>query len=225
MTMKQHIVKILSIKHITHDVLQVITEKPENYNFTPGQATHIAINNPDWKDKANPFTFTSIPEDDFLQFSIKIYPEHKGLTNEMLKLHKADELILHNVFGAISYKGEGVFIAGGAGVTPFISIFRNLQSRNEIGKNKLIFANKKKVDIMLEKEFTDLLGENFINILSDEKTEGYPNGQITEDFLKAYVTETTKHVYVCGPPPMMEAVLKQLSNLGVPKDAIIVEAF
>ena len=142
----------------------------------------------------------------------------------MLKLKKADELILHEVFGAISYKGEGVFIAGGAGVTPFISILRDLHEKNIIGNNILIFANKTKADILLEQEFADLLGKNFINILSDEKAEGYANGQITEDFLKAYVNDTTQHVYVCGPPPMMEAVQKQLSSLHVSKKAITVEA-
>jgi len=223
--MKQYIVKILSIKHITHDVLQLVTEKPEDFKFVPGQATHISINKPDWKGKKNPFTFTCLPEDDFLEFCIKTYPAHKGVTNEMLKLKKADELILHEVFGAISYKGEGVFIAGGAGVTPFISIFRDLHAKNKIRSNKLIFANKMKEDIILEKAFTDLLGKNFINILSDEKADGYANGQITEDFLKAYVNDTTEHVYVCGPPPMMEAIEKQLSNLHISKKAIIVEAF
>jgi ferredoxin-NADP reductase len=222
--MKQYIVKILSIKHITHDVLQLVTEKPEEYNFTPGQATEVSINKPDWKGKKNPFTFTCLPENDFLEFSIKTYPEHKGVTNELLKLKKTDELILHDVFGAISYKGEGVFIAGGAGVTPFISIFRDLHAKNKIGNNKLIFANKTKADIILEKEFTDLLGKNFINILSDEKLEGYANGQITEDFLKSFVNDTPLHIYVCGPPPMMEAVEKQLSNLHISKKAITVEA-
>ena len=222
--MKHNIVKILSIKHITHDVLQLVTEKPEEYNFTPGQATEVSINKPEWKGKKNPFTFTCLPEDDFLEFSIKTYPEHKGVTNKLLALKKEDELILHDVFGAISYKGEGVFIAGGAGVTPFISIFRYLHSKNEIGNNKLIFANKTKADIILEKEFTDLLGSNFINILSDEKVEGYAYGQITKDFLKDYINDTIKNVYVCGPPPMMEAVEKQLSNLHVSKKTITVEA-
>jgi len=136
--MKQYFVKIISIKRITHDVLKLVTEKPEEFNFIPGQATHISINKPDWKVKKNPFTFTCIPGDDFLEFTIKTYPEHKGITNELLKLKEDDELILHDVFGSIAYKGEGVFIAGGAGVTPFISIFRDLETRNEIGKNKLI---------------------------------------------------------------------------------------
>jgi len=222
--MKQHLVKIKSIKHITHDVLQIVTEKPEEYNFSPGQATEVSINKPDWKGKKNPFTFTCLPENNYLEFSIKTYPAHKGVTNELLKLKKDDELILHDVFGAISYKGEGVFIAGGAGVTPFISIFRDLHAKNGIGNNKLIFANKTKADILLKQEFTDLLGKNFINILSDEKAEGYANGQITEEFLKTYVNDTTQNVYVCGPPPMMEAVKKQLSNLHISKKTITVEA-
>ncbi|WP_291125164.1 flavodoxin reductase [Flavobacterium sp. UBA6031] len=223
--MKQYFVKIISIKHITHDVLQLVTEKPEEFNFIPGQATHISINEPDWKVKKNPFTMTCLPEDDFLEFIIKTYPEHKGVTNEILKLKEGAELILHDVFGSIAYKGEGVFIAGGAGVTPFISIFRDLQIRNETGKNKLIFANKMKRDIILKNEFEDTLGRNFVNILSDEQVEEYVHGQITEGFLEEYVNHLTKHVYVCGPPPMMEAVLKQLSNLGVPEKAIVVETF
>jgi len=222
--MKQHLVKVKTIRHITPDVLQIVTEKPLQYTFIPGQATDVSINKVDWKEKKNPFTFTCLPNDNFLQFCIKTYPEHKGVTNELLNLKKDDVLILHEVFGEISYKGEGIFIAGGAGITPFISIFRFLNSKNQIANNKLIFANKTKADIILEQEFKELLGDNFINILSGEKAEGYFNGQITEDFLKTYVNDTTQNVYVCGPPPMMEAVLKQLSGLGVNKSAITVEA-
>ena len=223
--MEKHTVKIKSIQHITHDVLKIVVEKPSHYNFNPGQATEVAINKVGWKDKKRPFTFTSLPVNDFLQFTIKTYPEHKGVTNELLQLEKDDELILHDVFGAIAYKGEGVFIAGGAGVTPFISIFRFLQSGNKIGGNKLIFANKTKEDIILAKEFKSLLGNNFINILSDEKTDEYAKGQITESFLKANISDFNQQFYLCGPPPMMEAVQKQLSNLGISKESITVEKF
>ena len=125
--MKPYHVKIKSIKHVTHDVLQIVTEKPENLKFTPGQATEVSINRNGWMDKKRPFTFTPLPVDNFLQFTIKTYPSHQGVTNQLLKLNTGDELILHDVFGAIAYKGEGLFIAGGAGVTPFISIFKHLE--------------------------------------------------------------------------------------------------
>jgi ferredoxin-NADP reductase len=223
--MAQHIVKIKSIKHITHDVIKIVTDKPRHYNFTPGQATEISVNKEGWIKEKRPFTFTCLPQHDYLEFSIKTYPSHKGVTNELLQLKKNNELILHDVFGAIAYKSEGIFIAGGAGVTPFICIFRDLQSKKLIGNNKLIFANKTKGDIILAEEFKTLLGKNFINILSDEKVDGYAHGQITEVFLKDYLKDSRKNIYVCGPPPMMEVIEKILSSLHVDKKMIIKEIF
>ena len=223
--MRQHLVKIKSIKHITHDVLQIVTEKPKQYNFTPGQATEVSINKTGWKNEKRPFTFTCLPDNNYLEFTIKTYPSHKSVTNELLQLKKNDEIILHDVFGAISYKGEGVFIAGGAGVTPFISIFRYLQSKNKIGNNKLIFANKTKTDIILEQEFKKLLGNNFINILSDEKTNEYAYGRITEDFIKVNSGRINKIFYVCGPPPMIEVIEKYLVHLKVDERHIVKEEF
>ena len=221
--MTQQLVKISSIKHITHDVLRIVTEKPREHTFTPGQATEISINKSGWKDEKRPFTFTSLPDNDFLEFIIKTYPLHKSVTNELLHLEKDDDLILHDVFGAISYKGEGVFLAGGAGITPFISIFRDLQTKNKIAGNKLIFANKTEGDIILRQELKDLLGRNFINILSEEKTDEYLHGMITESILKSHINSSCKNVYVCGPPPMMDAIEKQLENLGIDKKVITTE--
>ena len=223
--MGQHIVKIKSIKKITHDVLQIVTEKPPAYTFISGQATDVSINKTDWKDEKRPFTFTCLPNNDYIEFTIKTYPSHKSVTNQLLQLKINDELILHEVFGDIAYKGEGVFIAGGAGVTPFISIFRHLQLKNEIGNNQLIFANKTKADIILKEEFKNLLGKNFINILSDENIEGYANGYITEDFLKTNIGDFNKNFYVCGPPQMMDAIEKMLALLCVDEKLIIKEAF
>ncbi|MCF8243475.1 MAG: hypothetical protein K9J16_19025 [Melioribacteraceae bacterium] len=55
-------------------MLQIVTERPQNMTFTPGQATKISINESGWKDKKRPFTFTSLPNDPFLEFIIKTYP-------------------------------------------------------------------------------------------------------------------------------------------------------
>lgn len=223
--MEEHIVKIKSIDKVTHDVLRIVTEKPPGYVFIPGQATEVSINNKDWKEEKRPFTFTCLPGSDYIEFTIKTYPSHQGVTNQLLQLAKGDELLLHEVFGDIAYKGEGVFIAGGAGVTPFIGIFRYLQAENKVGNNKLIFANKTKADIILEEEFKSLLGNNFINILSGEQVEGYASGFISEDFLKSTITDLTKYFYLCGPPPMMEAIEKILANLHIDEEQIVKEAF
>lgn len=103
-----------------------------------------------------------------LNFTIKTYPSRNGVTNQLLSLDKGGELILHGVFGDISYQGEGMFIAGGAGVTPFIAILKYLARKKAVGNNKLIFANKTRADIILKNEFQMLLGANFIYTLSRE---------------------------------------------------------
>ena len=223
--MEKHVVKINSINKINHDVLRVVTERPDDYNFTPGQATDISINKKGWIEEKRPFTFTSLPDEDYLEFHIKTYPDRDGVTNEMLKHKKGDELILHSIFGAITYKKQGVFIAGGAGVTPFIAILRQLHSKNEMGDNKLIFANKTKNDIFLKEEFTEMLGDNFVNVLSEEETDEYAHGFVTRDFLKAQIDNTHKNFYICGPPPMLGMLEEILSKLHIDKKSIVKEEF
>lgn len=221
--MERHTVKIQSLKNVTPDVLQIVAERPSGYDFIPGQATEVAIKKGKWQEEKRPFTFTSLPDANFLEFTIKTYPLRKGVTNELLKLKAGDELILHDVWGAISYKGQGVFIAGGAGITPFLCIFRHLHSTNQIAGNKLIFANKTKADIIHEDELKKMLGVSFINILSDETVGEYAHGYITKDFLKRNIERFDKIFYLCGPPPMMDAVQGYLADLGVTNNSIVVE--
>jgi ferredoxin-NADP reductase len=221
--MEEHIVRIIRIEQLTHDVKKFQVDKPQGYSFIPGQATNVSVNRPDLRNKKRPFTFTGLTGDSYLEFIIKIYPAHKGITSELDKLKPGDEIIIRDVWGAITYKGEGVFIAGGAGITPFISIFRDLREKNEVAGNTLIFANKTKADIILEQEFQKLPGLDFINILSDEVIDGYAHGMLSEDFLTANISDFSRKFYVCGPPPMMTAVKSQLANLGVSKNSIVVE--
>src|SRR4051812_34119935 len=140
--MSTHIVKILQSHFITHDVKRFVIEKPEGYDFIPGQATDVSINLPEWKDQLRPFTFTCLREESYLEFMIKIYKDHEGVTNMLGRTNAGAELILHDVFGAIQYKGPGVFIAAGAGITPFTSILRSLHKDKQLTGNKLIYSNK-----------------------------------------------------------------------------------
>lgn len=223
--MKNEPVIIKSIEHVTHNVLRIATEKPAEAKFHPGQATEIFIDKQGWQNEGRPFTFTSLPNKDYLEFTIKTYPERKGVTNKLLSLKPGDQLIVNDIFGAIEYRGEGTFISGGVGVTPFICILRDLKTKNKLVHNQLIFANKTEEDIILKEEFEEMLGPNFVNILSEEETPSYSHGRISEDFIKNNAHSLNSYFYVCGPPPMMDAVLEQLKNLGVSEEKIVTEEF
>lgn len=223
--MAEHKVKILAIESVTHNVKSLKVEKPKGYSFIPGQATDVAINKPDLADQKRSFTFTALNDWDHLEFTIKIYNDHNGVTKEIGKLKRGDELIIDDPWGAINYKGEGTFIAGGAGVTPFIAILRDLKNKNELKSNKLIFANKTSKDIILKNEFERLLGNNFINILSGEKTDQYKFGFITKEFLQSVLNNLNQFFYLCGPDPMIELVEKILGELNVDKNSIVKEKF
>jgi ferredoxin-NADP reductase len=216
-------VKILDIISLTHDVKQFKTEKPKDYSFVPGQATEVAINEKGWQEEKRPFTFTSLPESDYLEFVIKSYRDHDGVTKKMDSLKVDDELIIDEPWGAIQYKGKGVFIAGGAGVTPFIGIFRYLQSINEIKGNRLFFANKTGKDVIMESYFQKFLGTDFISILDQEKLDGHEYGRIDMEFLKENITDFSQKFYVCGPDPMVKGISKLLEQLGAEPDAITFE--
>ncbi len=220
---EEHIVKILSVEPVTHDVRRFKLEKPNGYSFIPGQATEVAVNKEGWREEAHPFTFTCLNDWDHLEFTIKIYDERKGVTHQLGQLKAGDELILHDVWGAIQYKGEGTFIAGGAGVTPFIAIFRQLQKDGKVGNNRLIFSNKTEKDIILKDEFKKILGDNFINTLTQEKVDGYDHHLIDEGYLKEKITDLNQNFYICGPDPMIEAVKKALQAIGAKENAITIE--
>jgi len=170
--MEEHIVKILASEYVTHDVKRFTVQKPEGYSFMAGQATEVSINKPEWRDQKRPFSFTSLNSWENLEFTIKIYREHAGVTNQMEKLQEGDELIIRDVWGAITYKGPGFFIAGGAGITPFIAILRQLKGDCKVKGNKLIFSNKTSADIILKDEFRKMLGSDFYIVLTRERVIG-----------------------------------------------------
>ncbi|HKK76174.1 MAG TPA: FAD-binding oxidoreductase [Saprospiraceae bacterium] len=218
-----HTIKILKIEKLTHDVKRFTTEKPEGYSFTPGQATEVAINKEDYRDKKRPFTFTSLPEDDHLEFTIKSYHDHDGVTKKIDSLEEGKEFIIDDAWGAIEYKGKGTFIAGGAGVTPFIAILRDLRAKDELDGNRLLFSNKEIKDVIMQAEFEQMLGEDFISTLTRDRSKGHKHGRINQGFLKDYVRSFSEHFYVCGPDQMVKDINEQLQDLGADSDSLVFE--
>lgn len=227
--MPQHKTKILMTEFATHDVKRFVLEKPANYQFMPGQATEVSINLPDWKDKKHPFTFTSQNKDKILEFIIKgypvkQYPEHSGMTETLHHLEPGHELLIEDPWGTINYEGPGVFIAGGAGVTPFIAILRHLKNQGQVKDNKLIFSNKTVKDIILEKEFKDMFRqEDLILTLTQEKKYGYSHQKIDQEFLEKQINNFDQNFYVCGPPAMVKDIKQALKNLGAKMQQIVFE--
>lgn len=216
-------IKIKKIIGRTHDVRSYRCEKPNDYSFIPGQATEVSLNKDGWKEEKRPFTFTSLNEDEFLEFTIKSYFDHPGVTNELFKLKEGDELIVRDVWGAIEYKGPGYFIAGGAGITPFIAIFRHLYKNGEIKDNKLFFSNKTDKDIILEDELDTMSGKNVVHVITNDANTEHLPGYIDEDFLRKNVTDFSKKFYLCGPPKMVEVMEELLVKLGALPDAVVFE--
>lgn len=219
----EEVVKIIRIRQVTHNVKQFRLVKPEGYEFIPGQATELSINKPGWKEEKRPFTFTSLNDDPFLEFTIKIYKDHPGVTNKLDSLMEGDELVIRDVWGAITYQGEGYFIAGGAGITPFLAILRELREKNSLGNNKLFFSNRTRADIILKDELQEMLGKNVVFTLTEDSSIDFETRRIDERFLKDYIEDFTKRFYICGPDPMMTDLRHILTNLGTIPDAVIFE--
>lgn len=219
----EQVIKIKKIIERTHDVRSYRCEKPKDYQFISGQATEVSINKDGWKDEKRPFTFTSLNNEEELEFTIKSYFDHPGVTNELHKLTVGDELIVRDVWGAIEYKGPGYFIAGGAGITPFIAIFRQLHKEGKIANNKLFFSNKTDNDIILEDEFNSILGGNVVHVITNDANSKYLTGYINEEFLRRNVEDFGRNFYLCGPPKMVEAMQELLTKLGASPDAVVFE--
>jgi ferredoxin-NADP reductase len=221
--MEEHTVKILDSDYVTDDVKRFLVQKPVGYTFEPGQATEVSINKPEWKDQRRPFTFTSLPSWKNLEFTIKIYRGHNGVTNQLEKLQSGDELILHEVFGAITYQGPGIFLAAGAGITPFLSILRQLYKENKLEKCKLLFSNKTLGDIIHKRELEEMLGRSYINILTRQNVVGYLDRRIDEDMLKDHIRDFNRHFYICGPDDFVKRMTGILLNLGAKMETLVVE--
>lgn len=221
--MNKVIVKVLESQFINYDVKRFVVEKPEGYEFIPGQAVNISINESDWKVEKRPFTFTNQKEAKNLEFIIKIYNDHNGVTNKLAGINAGDELILHDKFGAIHYEKPGVFIAAGTGITPFLAIFRDLYKQNKLRGNKLIFVNKTSLDVIAGQELQRMFKEDFRPVFTREGVVGFRGRRIDRNFLIENIVDFSQHFYVCGPQDFVEKVVMNLKDLGANSDSLIFE--
>ncbi|MDF1726130.1 MAG: FAD-binding oxidoreductase [Sulfitobacter sp.] len=212
-----------SISPVTHDTNHYVFERPDDFEFEPGQATHMALDQDGWRDEDRPFTFTSRPDAEDLEFVIKSYPDHDGVTERLPNLQPGDTVLMEPPAGAITDHGPGVFLAAGAGVTPFIAILRKHDREGAMEGCTLIFSNKTEKDIILRNEWEGMDGLETHFVLTDEKVEGLHHGQIDKAYLKEQVESFDRTFYICGPQGFVDDMRDMLKELGADGDKIITE--
>jgi len=131
--------------------------------------------------------------------------------------------LLHDVFGAIQYKDKGVFIAGGAGITPFISIFRDLYKKQQLYGNKLIYSNKTSEDVIMAEELQKMLKKDFIKVYTRENVVGFIERRIDRNFLIENIADFSQNFYVCGPTDFVKNITNHLLDLGATASTVIFE--
>ena len=218
----QHTTKIIEKSWLTHEVICLRLERPFKYSFKAGQAIEVSLENPRFQGEDAPFTLTGLSSEKYLELILKVYTEHNGMTLEISKLKVGDGLIIGDAWDSYKNLGPGFFIAGGTGITPFVAILRQLNVENRLSDSKLLFANKTEQDIFLQQELTQMLGKNFINILSRQKKDNFLYGHINSQILKDQISRPNQTFYICGPGNFAEQIRDQLLELGIDKDMIII---
>lgn len=217
-----HELTLQEIKQVTHDVSLLTFNRPDGFEFEAGQATELALHKDGWKGEARPFTMTSRPNDKHLEFVIKSYPSHGGVTEQIPTLGMTDQVTASDPFGAISDQGKGVFLAAGAGITPFISILRK-QHEEGVSGSQLVFANKTDDDIILQEMWQSMATVDASFVISDQSDTAHIAGQIDAEMLKGLIADYDQPFYICGPSGFVDSMRDALVEIGVSNDKIITE--
>jgi len=211
-----------SKQSVTPDTNHYVFNKPEGLEYKPGQATEMTLLKDGWRDEPRPFTFVSQSESSTLDFVIKSYPDHDGVTEQLAKLEPGDKVEIVAPFGAITDHGPGVFIAAGAGITPFIPI---LEKHNAAGNMDctLIFSNETEKDIILRETWEEMEGLKTIFTVTDDKDADVHKERVDKAFLKKNLTRFDQTFYICGPEGFVNDVRDALKGLGADADKIVTE--
>jgi 3-phenylpropionate/trans-cinnamate dioxygenase ferredoxin reductase subunit len=193
--------------------------------FLPGQFAWLTAWKSPFSDSEHPFSISSSSENaKSISFTIK---ELGDFTRTIKEMQPGQTIYLDGPFGSFSVdrhphaKGY-VFIAGGIGITPVMSMLRTLKDRFEKRPLLLIYGNNSWEDVTFREEIESLkqsLNLQVVHVLArpPEDWQG-ERGFITPEILDRYLPKERKNnfyeIFICGPPLMMDAVEKTLPQLG-----------
>jgi 3-phenylpropionate/trans-cinnamate dioxygenase ferredoxin reductase subunit len=198
----------------------------KGFQFHPGQFAWITVRHSPFADVEHPFSISSSAEDQGkLTFTIK---ELGDFTSTIKDLQIGEKVYVDGPFGSFSvnrhsHAQEFVFIAGGVGITPIMSMLRTLVDRRDERKLTLIYANKDWNQITFRDEIEELkrkLNLKIVHVLEIPPEnwfgeKGFINQEILLKSLPDFKQRNRMEIFICGPAPMMNAVEKTLDQLGV----------
>jgi propane monooxygenase reductase subunit len=222
---------------VTHDLRHLVLRliEPAEITFFPGQYMDIAVPGTELT-RSFSMANTSSKEDGRLEFIIKVYPD--GVFSSFLddRLAVGDRLDLTGPFGVFTLRDapdrDLVFVGGGAGLAPILALLRSMAERGIDRKGVFYYGARSRADLCFTAEIEALREKlpdfQFVPALSEPRDGEDWDGEVgfITDVLKRYETDLKRaHAYLCGPPPMVEAAMPLLAQLGVPEKHIYYDKF
>lgn len=210
---------------------------PENgrhcFRYLPGQFMFLTLMSPTLPMEEHPFTISSSPaQRKTLSATIKAAGD---FTAQLRRLRAGDYALVDGPHGNFSFLARSraqplVFIAGGVGITPLMSMLRFLRDTGEPRRVRLIYANHKEADIIFREELERMRAEmklRVIYVLSRPSAEWEgERGRISRELLGRFLEEDGHAAfYVCGPPAFMKSAIAHLRALGIGPNRIYSENF
>lgn len=208
--------KILEVKRLNNDIVEIVIEKPFE-KIKVGQFGFFKFYGGKIKKESHPFTFSEIGED-FIKISVKASGDFtKKLYNNITINHF---VAIDGPYGAFDYSKAStkqLWIAGGIGVTPFIS-FVNSDIPEEYNI-KFYYVYKNNDDSVYKNDIMDKIGSNIEYYPVSTKENGRP------DFLKIISKYKPDDIFICGPVKMKESIVMESRKMGYSKKSIHFERF
>lgn len=213
-----------AVNHLERATEIVLKPLAEKLDFQPGQFAFVQINAKGF-DEPHPFTIASAPGEDKLRFTIKVLGDWTRKIRE--ELEPGVETTIHGPYGRFSSANAGnkqVWLAGGIGITPFLSTLRAMQP-DDPRQITLVYAARDKNEAVFLEEIqrkAQTLGNVKVVVLESNE------GQFARvDIMKTKLADPLKtyDFFLCGPKPMVEGLSRGLRKEGVGKASIHTEAF